>query len=347
MILASLINAGVNPGELEESLKKNLKVNGWKLRVSNNSSIHFPVTTLTVEGKKHFSSTKEIAGIIKNSSFSNDLKVKGLSIFGTLVKAEAKVHEVPEDRVHFHEINSIDTLVDIMGAVVCLDKLKIEKVISSPVNLGSQMPATIEIVKTKKLPVFSSDSSFEMTTPTGAAIISALANEFGEMPLLKVEKYGFGSGTKKLSKGFSIMKVVVGIEEKIGEFDTDLSVLLETNIDDMDPRIYPYVMEKLFSAGAKDVWFTQVLMKKGRPGIILSALCSGENEQKLAEIIFSETTTLGIRRFSVPRYILKRKLTGDKKIAYFSDGKRKIKSEYEVIRNKALKSGQSISDLLI
>ncbi|MCX5782536.1 MAG: DUF111 family protein, partial [Elusimicrobia bacterium] len=155
-----------------------------------------------------------------------------------------------------------------------------------------------------------------------------------------------GSGTKKASNGYSILKVLVGETEGIPYYQTDEVVVLETNIDDMDPRVYPYVMDKLFEAGAKDVWFTQVLMKKGRPGIVLSALCQKNNEKALLDIIFKETTTLGIRRFEVPRYFLKREVKGDKKIAYFSKGKSKIKSEFEIVKKKAVKSGQPLSDML-
>jgi len=347
MILSSFISAGVKAKALEEALKKNLKIDGWKLEVSRNRHIHFPAITVNIKGEKIFSSPEAIRSIIRKSTFSKKIKYRGLGTIDTLIMAEAKVHKVPLNGVHFHELNSIDTLVDVMGASACVEFLNIDKVISSSLNLGSAMPATLEIVKMKQLPVFSGDPSFEMTTPTGAAIISELADEFAEMPPVKIENYGFGSGTKKSKSGYSVMKVVIGETEGINYFDTDQAVLLETNIDDMDPRIYPYVMEKLFSAGAKDVWFTQVMMKKGRPGIILSALCDAPREKGLVNIIFAETTTLGIRRFVIPRYVLKRRIVGDKKIAHFSTGKHKIKSEFEVVKKKAIRYQQPLSDLLI
>ena len=347
MLLSSLINSGIDPKGLENTLKKNLELSGWKLEIHRNRAVHFPVTTLNVAGNITFSSPAQMKSIIRKSSFSADIRKKGIAILDTLIDAESAVHKVPLKGVHFHELNSIDTLVDVMGACVCVDLLKADKVMASPVNLGSPMPATIEIARSRKIPVFSSDPSFEMATPTGAAIIANIADEFGEMPLMKFEKTGFGSGTKRSSKGYSILKVYLGEAGGAGVYQSDETVLLETNIDDMDPRIYPYVMEKLFEAGAKDVWFNQVLMKKGRPGIVLSALSARGEENKLVDVLFKETTTLGIRRFAVPRYILKRKVTGDKKIAYVSKRKTKIKSEFELAKRIALESEEPLSDVLI
>ena len=347
MLLSSFINLGIDPKALERSLKKNLKISGWSLDVSRNKAIHFPATTLNVKGNITFSSPAQMRSIIKKSAFSESVREKGLAILDTIIEAESAVHKVPLEGVHFHELNSIDTLVDIMGACVCVELLKAAKIIASPLNLGSPMPATIEIVRRGKIPVLSTDPSFEMTTPTGAAIISNMADKFSDMPLMKIEKTGFGSGTKRSLKGYSIMKIFVGEAAGIGAYQNDETVLLETNIDDMDPRIYPYVMEKLFAAGAKDVWFTQVLMKKGRPGIVLSALGARGDENKLVDVLFNETTTLGIRRFEVPRYVLKRKVAGDKKIAYLNKKKTKIKSEFELAKKLALESKQPLSDILI
>ena len=346
MLLSAFINSGFDPQNLEKLLKKNLKISGWKLDVTKNSSLHIPVTTLNVRGKKTFGSPAEMKSIIQKSAFSAEVRAKGQAILDALIEAESAVHKVPLKGVHFHELNSIDTLVDIMGACACIEALKIDKVIASPVNLGSPMPATVEITRKYKIPVYSSDPSFEMTTPTGAAIISGLVQEFGDMPLMKVEKLGLGSGTKKSSSGFGVLKAFIGSLEQDINFDTDEVILLETNIDDMDPRIYPYVMEKMFTAGAKDVWFNQVMMKKGRPGIVLSALCSRDNEKTLAEILFKETTTLGIRRFAVPRYVLKRKVRSDSKIAYLSAKKTKVKAEFEVIKRRAIETGKPLGKLL-
>ena len=347
MLLSAFISAGVKHSELENLLKRSLKLKGWNLRVERNRVFHVPVMKTEVLGDHRFRSPAEIRKIIAKSSFSPELKDRCLRILNSLVQAEAKVHRVPLTGVHFHELNSIDTLIDIAGACLCLDLANVKEVYASPVNIGSPMPAAMEILRERKVPVFSSDTSFELTTPTGAAIISEIVSRFGDMPEMKIEASGFGSGTKKSSKGFSLLKLFVGETAQESAVFGDEVILLETNIDDMDPRIYPYVTEKLFSAGAKDVWMTQVLMKKGRPGIVLSALSSPDYEKKLVDVLFRETTTLGIRRFAVPRYILKRKVRGDRKIGFLGKGKAKVKSEFEIVKREAHESGRPLSDSLI
>jgi uncharacterized protein (DUF111 family) len=214
-------------------------------------------------------------------------------------------------------------------------------VYSSELNVGTLAPATLWILKTRKVPVYSTDIKSELVTPTGAAIISALSEEFGNLPTLKIERYGFGAGNYKLCSGQNdVLKIIIG-EQKNSYKEEDL-IILETNIDDMDTRVYPYIIDKLFSSGALDVWLTNVIMKKGRPGFVLNVLTESENEQKLIDIIFKETTTLGIRKQIVTRYKLDRYKKGRYKIGLLPDGTKKYQTEFDTVVNK-LKQKNNIS----
>ena len=347
MILASLIDAGLSYRQLEEKLKNALKISNWRLSVSACERHHMPAKLLKVQGDIHFNSPQHMKNIIKRAAFPATAKKRMLSVLDTLVVAESEVHNVAVNKVHFHELNSIDTLIDISGACLALEMLGIEKVHASPVNVGRPAPATLKIITGSQTPVYSTIPGMELATPTGMAIITTMATSFGDMPCLQPEKAGFGAGEKLLTEAPNLLNVIIGTtrQEPAG-YDMDEAVLLETNIDDMDPRLYPYVTEKLFTAAAKDVWLTQVLMKKGRPGIILSVLCAAQREKELVDIIFKETTTLGIRRSLHPRYILKREKKNDEKIALLPHGKTRKKSEFENTRQKALKSSTPLRAIL-
>lgn len=347
MLIASLIDAGISNKLLEKELQKRLKMTGWSLEVNTTQRHHFPAKLLSVKGDITFRSPYHMREIISDASFTPETKSLMLKILDNLIAAEAKVHNIPPSKIHFHELNSIDTLVDITGFCYCLELLGISQVHASPLNVGRPAPATIEILKKCRAQVYSDNPAVELTTPTGAAILSTISKSFGNMPELKIEKSGFGAGHKIIEKTPNILNALIGAAGAVHTmFETDEVILIETNIDDMDPRLYPHVMEKLFLSGAKDVWLTQVLMKKGRPGIILSALSSIENESELARIIFRETTTLGIRRQSVPRFLLNRETKPGKKIARLPGGETKIKSEYETTRQKAIKTSTPLIKIL-
>ena len=347
MILASLIDAGLSARQLGGKLKNALKIPGWRLSVSECERHHMPAKLLKVKGDVSFDSPRQMRNIITRAAFTGAAKKNMLSILDTLVLAESRVHNVPAGKVHFHELNSIDTLIDISGACLALEMLGIAQVQASPINVGRPAPATLKIITEKKTPVYSTIPDVELATPTGIAIITTLATSFGDMPCLHPEKAGFGAGEKILAGIPNLLSVIIGTTRpQPAGYDMDETVLLETNIDDMDPRLYPYVTEKLFSAAAKDVWLTQVLMKKGRPGIVLSVLCAAQQEKELIDIIFKETTTLGIRRSLHPRYTLKREKKDDEKIALLPNGKTRKKSEFEDARQKALKSSHPLRNIL-
>ncbi|MHB9154402.1 MAG: nickel pincer cofactor biosynthesis protein LarC [Endomicrobiales bacterium] len=352
MILASFIDAGLSAKKLERTLKDQLKVGGWSLAPGSATRFHCPARTLRVAGEKRFESPAHMQDILKKSVLPLRVKTAALGIFDILLRAEAKAHRVSCGQAHFHELNSIDTLVDIAGACTAVRLFEIDALISSPVNIGRAAPATLEIIKSRAIPVYATEGSHEMATPTGVAILAGLATAFGKMPVLTVERTGRGAGTAEIPGCANLLQLIVGKAPRgAGRgaplFNEDEMVLLETNIDDMDPRIYPHVMEKTFAAGAVDVWFAQVIMKKGRPGIVLSVLCPQEKEEEVAGIVFRETTTLGIRRTTCSRFVLGRKAAPGKKTAFLPGGATRVKSEFETARKKALKSGIPLKKILI
>ncbi|MBN1383474.1 MAG: nickel pincer cofactor biosynthesis protein LarC [Elusimicrobia bacterium] len=343
MILSALVDAGLDEKYLVNQLKK-LLIKKFSLKFLNTkkNGIHAKLAHIT--GGKRLSKFSEIKKTIASSNISKKIKQQGLKIYSHLAAAESKAHSVPIGSVHFHQIAEVDTIIDIFGALIGLEALKIEKVYSSPLNLGKPAPATVEIIKT--LPVYSTDTKNELTTPTGAAIISTLADQFGPIPQMKILNTGAGGGLSNLEKP-NILRIYAGTAGG-NSFSGDSKILLETNIDDMDSRVFPYVQEKLLQNGANDVWLTNIYAKKGRPGIILSVLTAEENEQRLTDIIFSETTTLGIRRLPVTRRILERTKNGIHKTAKLPGhkGTKKRSVEYAEGVKTAAKENIPLKDIL-
>jgi uncharacterized protein (TIGR00299 family) protein len=247
----------------------------------------------------------DIENIINGSDLEEETKKLSLSIFSRLAKAEAKVHGIPVNEVHFHEVGAIDSIIDIVGAAVCFNALNPDAVFVSPVELGGGMvncdhgllpvpaPATAEILK--EIPVKKDGVDFEATTPTGAAILASFGSHFGCLPEFRIEKTGYGVGQKDHPEVPNLLRIFVGeTEEKNAGHD---ALLIECNIDDMNPEFYEFISERLFSAGASDVYISNIIMKKGRPGNILNVICETGKTDKIKEIIFNESTTAGIRTF--------------------------------------------------
>jgi len=349
MTIAAFINAGLPARELETHLKKALKLAGWNLETTVTERYHFPAAVLTVKGDRNFKDPGEMKRVIAGSGLPERVKKRSLRILDTLIRAESLVHRVQPGKVHFHELNSIDTLIDVAGSCLAVEMLGIEQVYASALNIGRGAPATLQIVKAKNIPVYATTGRYELATPTGTAVIAELAQSFGAMPLMTIETHGIGAGMQVIPEHRNILTVSIGRTREAraaSDYLQDAVALLETNIDDMDPRIYPYVLEKLLAAGAKDAWLTQVLMKKGRPGIVLSVLCSPEQEGEMAAILFDETTTLGVRRTQYSRYTLKRTETKSRKIAHLSGGRTRAKAEFRHALQKAVKTSRPLKDIL-
>lgn len=261
---------------------------------------------------RHLSDIKKI---ILESGLSEKEKELSLKMFRNVAEAEAKVHGTDIEEVHFHEVGAIDSIVDIVGAAICFNALDVDAVHVSPVELGGGFvkcahgilpvpaPATTEIIK--GIPVKRDGVNFEATTPTGATIVKTLGTSFGKSPNMSIEKTGYGIGQKENPDKPNILRVFLGssIETESGHD----AVLIECNIDDMSSELIGYVSDKLFDAGAKDVYISSIMMKKGRPGNLLSVICETEAEEKIKEVIFTQTTSIGLRVFPFKKETLERR----------------------------------------
>jgi pyridinium-3,5-bisthiocarboxylic acid mononucleotide nickel chelatase len=274
-----------------------------------------PSETTTYPPHQHRRGLNEILGIIESSRLSPSVKTRSSAIFRRLGEVEAGIHGIPLEQVHFHELGAIDTIIDIVGTVYAFEALGIEKACCSSLPAGSgtiatahgllpaPAPATLQLLAAAGAPLVPAPPSAlppgEMVTPTGAALITSLAS-FSQ-PAMKIQKVGYGAGTRQFPEWPNVVRVWLG--EEITSGQSDELALLETNIDDMNPQIYGYLMEKLLAEKAADVWYTTIQMKKNRPGIMLSVLCPASLEEELTKIIMRETTTLGIRSRRVPGHL--------------------------------------------
>jgi pyridinium-3,5-bisthiocarboxylic acid mononucleotide nickel chelatase len=261
----------------------------------------------------------EIREIIGKAAISESAKKNALDIFEKLGAAEAKIHNVPIEKIHFHEVGAVDALVDITCAAVGAEALGVDELICSPLNVGGgtvncahgtfpvPAPATVELLT--GAPVFSSGLQAELVTPTGAAVVRTLATRFASFPEMKIGKVGYGAGTRDFPGHANVLRVTVGeAASKLAANTSQETVsVLEANLDDLNPQVFGYVMDRLFEAGALDVFGTPVQMKKNRPGTLLSVLAKPDDTDKLTQIIFAETTTLGVRRRQENRHVLARK----------------------------------------
>jgi pyridinium-3,5-bisthiocarboxylic acid mononucleotide nickel chelatase len=258
----------------------------------------------------------EIRRIISGAAISEGAKKVAIAIFEALGAAEAKIHNVPAETVHFHEVGAIDAMTDIVCAAVGMEALGVDEMVCSPLNVGGgtvecahgtfpvPAPATVELLK--DAPVYSSGVQAELVTPTGAAIVKTFARRFGAFPEMKIERSGYGAGSRDFSGFPNVARLVIG-ETYAAETTPETITLLEANLDDLNPQVFGYVMERLLEQGALDVFQMPVQMKKNRPGTLLTVLCKPEDENTLTDILFSETTTLGVRRRQEIRQTLARR----------------------------------------
>lgn len=305
MILGSMVDVGLPVAVLKKELEK-LPILGWRLNTKKvvKKDISSTSVEIHIEKQLELRNLQTIEPLIKKSSLSKadiDLSIK---IFRRLAKAEAKVHGTTIDKVHFHEIGAVDTIIDVVGAVCGLRLLEIDRVVVSRFPIGKVGPATLELLKS--FPVFGIEELKETVTPTGAAILSTVANEFGALPSSVVKEIGYGAGKLDFQTRPNVLRLM--LVELNEELNGELLVLLETNIDDANPQIYDYVVERLFKNGALDVWLTPIQMKKNRPAVTLSVLCNLADERKLMGIVFEEGLTLGIRRQMIDRVSLPREI---------------------------------------
>lgn len=266
----------------------------------------------------HGRSLSEIRRIIAGAQINDRAKQRALAIFQALGEAEAKIHSTTVDKIHFHEVGAVDAIADIVCSAVASEALGVDEWVCSPLNVGGgtvqcahgklPVPAPAVLEMLRGVPVYSSGVEKELTTPTGAAIVKTLVSRFGSVPAYRVVGAGYGAGTRELPGQPNVLRVTVGEVVDVGKTVTpELVSVLEANLDDLNPQVFGYVMDRLFDAGALDVFGTPVQMKKGRPGMVLTVLARPEDAQKLSKIIFAETTTLGIRMREERREVLTRR----------------------------------------
>lgn len=364
MNLGAMIDLGIDKEYLKGELNK-LDLKGWELIVGKDQRHGIHGTKVTVKQTKHEHAHRhlsDIEKIINNSTL--DAKTKELSkkIFMKVALAEASVHKVPLDHVHFHEVGAIDSIIDIVGAAICFNALNVDGVHVSPVELGSGFvncdhgklpvpaPATAEIIQ--GIPVRKGGVDFEATTPTGAAIIAALGTEFGQEATIKIEKTAYGIGHKEHPLVPNLLRVFLGEKEASSE-SGHTALHLECNIDDMNPEFFEYISDRLFASGASDVFLSNIMMKKGRPGVVLNVICETEKAEPLKNIIFTESTSLGIRTFPFRKDTLARKfeviktIYGDVTVkrSFYNEKEVSFKPEYDECKRIASENGIPLKEV--
>jgi len=317
MTIAAFLNAGLDENEFLTELSK-LKLSGFEIeikKVIRNGITATKFEVIVKEKQKEHRHLSDIFEIIDASDLSEFVKQTSKKIFTNIAQAEAKIHNTTVEEVHFHEVGAIDSIIDIVGTTICIEKFKIEKIFASKIPLGSgsftqtqhgkmpiPSPATLELLK--NFPVTLTDIPFELTTPTGASIIATLAEYGLEKETIKINSVGYGAGNFDIPNQPDLLRIIIG--EIPQRFNEEKLLLVETNIDDMNPEIYPYVIEKLLHSGANDAYLVPVIMKKGRPGILLSTLVNETKLDDILKVIFTQTTTLGVRILEIRRKKLKR-----------------------------------------
>jgi pyridinium-3,5-bisthiocarboxylic acid mononucleotide nickel chelatase len=326
MNLGALIDAGVPSEYLTGELKK-LDVEGYRLETSESLKMGISGIKVIVElahdhdhhSHGHHShdhrNLSQINDIIRKSSLSSFVKERSTAIFLEIAQAEAKIHSKPIDEIHFHEVGATDSIVDIVGAAICIEYLRPDKILASPVELGGGFvecahgtfpvpaPATAEILR--GIPVRTGAADTETTTPTGAAILKVFVDEFRDKTEFAIQKVAYGIGHKDLSIP-NVLRVFIGEMTEAGKYEDSQAVQIECNIDDMNPEQYDYIMNRLFEAGAHDVFLIPMIMKKSRPAIMLKVLCSLSDKDAMVNLILAETTSIGIRWYPVTKTMLER-----------------------------------------
>ena len=367
MNLGALIDLGVDPDFLKQELGK-LNIEGFHLEVVKDIRRGISGTKATVvvenpDNEKH-RHLRHVEEIVNNSTLSDKVKSVSLQIFNKIAVAEARVHNIEIQRVHFHEVGALDSIADIVGAAICLEALKVDKLLSSPIQLGGgtvkcahgimPVPAPATALIVENIPVKTGLVQHEATTPTGAAILAAIVDEFTEQINFPISKTAYGIGQRDVSEVPNVLRVFLAeTEELFTDVSSQTASVLECNIDDMNPERYEYLMELLFEAGASDVWITPVIMKKSRPATTLSVLCQPEKVVTMKTILFENATTIGLREYNIQKSILRREEKTVNtpfgvvriKESYFNGKKVRVKPEFEDCKTFALKNNCTIAEI--
>ncbi len=320
MVLGALVDAGLDLHQLEAELRK-LPLDSWTISAERVKRKAIVATKVNVEAgpQHHHRHLSDILKMIDKASLTPRAAENARKIFQRLGKAEARVHDIPIEKVHFHEVGAIDSIIDIVGSAIGFDLLGLGEFSCSSLDVGGgrvqtehgllpvPAPATADLLR--GAPTFSSGVQKELVTPTGAAIATTLSSSYGKIPPMLLTSVGYGAGSADLPEQANVLRLLIG--ESVAQqaaangADTIVSVI-ETNLDDMSPQIYGYFAERALAAGALDVFSTPVQMKKNRPGQLVTLLCEVSNRSRLIDLIFHETTTIGVRTYEVRRQTLNR-----------------------------------------
>jgi pyridinium-3,5-bisthiocarboxylic acid mononucleotide nickel chelatase len=364
MNLGAMIDIGIDKNYLNDELNK-LNLKGWELLVQKDQRHGITGTKVTVKQTRHehiHRHLSDIEKIINESGLDDKTKQLSMKIFMKIATAEAFVHGISVNEVHFHEVGAVDSIIDIVGAAICYNALKVDRVHVATVELGSGFvkcdhgklpvpaPATAEIIK--GIPVKKGGVDFEATTPTGAAILSALGTDFNSDLPFEIIKTAYGVGQKEHHDIPNLLRVFLG-ETTTGSGSGHDALHLECNIDDMNPEFFEYISDRLFKAGASDVFFSNIMMKKGRPGIVLNVICETELADTVKNIIFTESTSLGIRTFPFRKDTLVRKfetvqtIYGDVTVkrSFYKEKEVSCKPEYDQCRKIAAEKGIPVKEV--
>lgn len=358
MTVGALLDAGAGFEPLNAALTS--LGTGATFRVEKTKRRGIAASKFHVEGgeTKSHRHLSHILKMIDAAPLSSRVKETSSAVFQKLGEAEAKVHDIPIEKVHFHEVGAVDSICDIVGACFCFDALGIDAIWSGPLNLGSgtvntehgllpvPAPATAELVAGK--PVYSRGPESELTTPTGAAIVSTLAERFGVLPAMSISASGYGAGSKDFPTQANVLRVLIGDVRHTPE-TTTVSVI-ETNIDDANPQILGYTMGRLLESGALDVTLTPIFMKKNRPGTMLTVIANPEHQEALAQLVLRETSTLGLRIYTAERRVLAREIseveTPHGKVRFKTAASGAFTPEYDDCLQIARKTGLPLKQIL-
>lgn len=375
MTLAALVDAGVELAAIQAGIDS-LGLPSCRLVASEVKRHGFRATHITVEHEPEHAHRHlhHITDMIDGSALSDPQKDLAKRIFTRLGEAEAKVHGTTIRKVHFHEVGAVDSIADIVGSAIGWNLLGVDRVVASPIPTGGGFiqiahgrvsvpaPATAELLT--GIPLAASAVPAELTTPTGAAIVATLAESFGPLPAMAVERIGYGAGTRELAEQPNVLRLLVGTVADLSDehphsaaagagVSSETVTLFETNVDDITGEAIGYCIERLWQAGALDVTTTAVAMKKNRPGVAIAVMCHAADADKIETVLFRETTTLGVRRSEVRRRVLPRRKTQvqtpygliDGVVADLPGGGEKFSPEYESCRRAAAEHGVSLGEI--
>jgi pyridinium-3,5-bisthiocarboxylic acid mononucleotide nickel chelatase len=358
MLVGALADAGANTDAITAavaSLNAGATVSFEKVKRCGIAATRYHVAAAEQKAHRHL---PHIVRMIEQAELSDRARHNAIAVFRKLGEAEAQVHDMPIEKVHFHEVGAVDSIADIVGACVAFDLLEVGTIICSAINVGSgtvktehgilPVPAPATALLLKNAPVYARGPAMELATPTGAAVAATLASSFGVLPCMKIALTGYGAGSREFTEHANVLRVIVG---ETATADEALTVsVIEANIDDLNPQILAYATERLMEFGALDVTLQPMFMKKGRPGNLLRVIARTQDREAIAQLIFSETSTFGLRIYNAERRVQARRFTevetqyGKVRVKISNEGY--YAPEYEDCRKLAKASGVALKHII-